>query len=111
VLVILDNHVVAMTGFQPTGGYTVSTSNNNQQKVSIFELVKACSVAYVCEVDPYNQSQFRQLIRRAYKISKEENSISVVIASHSCILNDAEALYTTKIGIKEYYRNQLYENA
>lgn len=91
VLLILDNHVTAMTGFQPTpesdswgDGYGETAA-----KIPIPNLVRACGVGFVAEADPYEHEAFRETLRRAYEYSQApDGGVAVVIADRSCVLYD-----------------------
>ena len=86
VLVILDNHTTAMTGFQPTAA---SPSQPEQRRVSIPELARACGVTFVETAGPYDHQAFRQVLRRAYDHTQAaDGGVAVVVADWPCILDD-----------------------
>lgn len=90
VLLILDNHTTAMTGFQPTAA-TERLSDGSQatSRVSFSQLVQACGVTFVREVDPYDGEPFRKVLRAAYEHSQApEGGVAVVIANRPCVLFD-----------------------
>jgi len=88
VLIILDNHTTAMTGFQPTAASDISTNANEPvREVSIPELVRACGVTYVSVADPYDQEAFRRILREAYDhCQSPEGGVAVIIAERPCVL-------------------------
>lgn len=88
VLIILDNHTTAMTGFQPTSeSELLADGSDAARKVSIAELVRACGVDFVVETDPYDYETFRSTLRQAYDHSQAlEGSVAVVIADRPCVL-------------------------
>jgi indolepyruvate ferredoxin oxidoreductase alpha subunit len=90
VLIILDNRVTAMTGFQPThAGESLADGSEAAHKISIIDLVKACGVEYVRDVDPYLQESFRLALREAHEHTQSpEGSVAVVIANRPCVLYD-----------------------
>lgn len=90
VLIILDNHTTAMTGFQPTAASNISTNPYQPvREISIPELVRACGVTYVSEADPYDQAVFRRTLREAYDHSRAlEGGVAVIIAERPCVLYD-----------------------
>jgi len=94
VLLILDNHTTAMTGFQPTAaGETLAQEGDIARRVEIAELVRACGVTFVTTADPYEHVPFRSVLREAYKHTQEpEGGVAVVIADHPCILLDRSSL-------------------
>ncbi|MFQ5398726.1 MAG: thiamine pyrophosphate-dependent enzyme [Anaerolineae bacterium] len=90
VLLILDNHTTAMTGFQPTpeSDY-LADGSNAARKVSILEIVRACGVEYVQETDPYDQESFRTLLRESYDHTQTpDGGVAVLIANRPCVLYD-----------------------
>ena len=101
VLVILDNHTTAMTGFQPTAeaGYLADGSRADRA-VSIPDLVRACGVNFVRVTDPYNQDSFRAIVRQAYVHSQApEGGVAVVVANRPCVLYDASPLQQEPIPV------------
>lgn len=94
VLIILDNHTTAMTGFQPTAASeALADGSDAAHRVSIAELVRACGVGFVEVTDPYDQETFRQVLRRAYDHSQApQGGVAVVIADRPCALYDPTPL-------------------
>ena len=89
VLLILDNHTTAMTGFQPTAESAYLADGSDARKVSIPELVKACGVDFVSVTDPYDQESFGQILQEAYAHTQApEGGVAVVIANRPCVLYD-----------------------
>lgn len=94
VLVVLDNHTTAMTGFQPTAESAfLADGSDADHKVSIADLVRACGVTFVESTDPYDQDGFRRLIREAYRHSQSPGGgVAVVIADRPCVLYEPALL-------------------
>lgn len=94
VLVILDNHTTAMTGFQPTPGSDyLADGGQAAHSISIPELVRACGVSFVEITDPYDYETFRKVLRQAYQHSQNPNgSLAVIIADRPCVLYDRSPL-------------------
>jgi len=90
VLVILDNHTTAMTGFQPTHESEVLADGSQAaQRVSIAEIVRACGVRFVKVVDPYDQDAFREALQAAREHTQaEDGGVAVLIADRPCRLYD-----------------------
>jgi indolepyruvate ferredoxin oxidoreductase, alpha subunit len=88
VLLILNNHVTAMTGFQPTAsGTTLADGGQAAAQVAIPDLVRACGVRFVAETDPYNRDDFRATLRAAHDHSQDpDGGVAVVIANRPCVL-------------------------
>lgn len=90
VLLILDNHTTAMTGFQPTAAAaTVADGSEAAHRVSLAGLARACGATFVEEVDPYQHDSTRALLRAAYEHTQAPGgSVAVVVANRPCILYD-----------------------
>ncbi len=90
VLVILDNHTTAMTGFQPTHESEVLADGSQAaQRVSIAEIVRACGVRFVEVVDPYDQQAFRETLQAAHAHTQaEDGGVAVIVADRPCRLYD-----------------------
>ncbi len=94
VLVILDNHTTAMTGFQPTAeaDYLANGSQDAHQ-IPIPDLVRACGVQFIEVTDPYDQESFRRTLRRAHQHTQDpQGGVAVVVADRPCVLYDPEPL-------------------
>jgi indolepyruvate ferredoxin oxidoreductase alpha subunit len=93
VLIILDNHTTAMTGFQPTAASEILANGDTARKVSVADLVHACGVTFVRVVDPYDYKAFHNATREAYAHSQApEGGVAVVIAERPCVLYDRSPL-------------------
>lgn len=94
ILVILDNHTTAMTGFQPTAANDhLADGSDAARVVSLPNLVRACGIGYVKETDPYDQESFRDILREAHNHTQAENGgVAVIIADRPCVLNDPSPL-------------------
>jgi indolepyruvate ferredoxin oxidoreductase alpha subunit len=88
VLVILDNHTTAMTGFQPTAASPLREGGATR-RVSLAELARACGATFVETTSPYDHDAFRAVARRAFEHSQADGGgVAVVIADWPCILDD-----------------------
>ncbi|MDH4208451.1 MAG: indolepyruvate ferredoxin oxidoreductase subunit alpha [Anaerolineae bacterium] len=93
VLVILDNGTTAMTGMQPTADSGVLADGSMGKRVAIRDLVEACGVEFVEEIDPYRVKDFEALVKRARDHTREpDGSVAVIIAKHPCVLYDPSPL-------------------
>ena len=90
VLIILDNHTTAMTGFQPTSANDhLADGSEAPRKVSIPDLVRSCGVEYVNVSDPYDQENFTRILKEAQAHTRApDGGIAVVIAERPCRLYD-----------------------
>jgi indolepyruvate ferredoxin oxidoreductase alpha subunit len=90
VLVILDNGTTAMTGFQPTAAQKQLADGSEGIGVAIPELVRACGVRFLQEVDPYQQDAFRIALKEAAAFTQsDEGGVAVVVAQRKCILRES----------------------
>ena len=85
VLVVLDNSIVAMTGFQPTPESGVLNSGNGNS-VPILKLIKGCGVNKVTTVNPENIKEMTDVVRESWNYSIENGEVSVVIAKAPCAI-------------------------
>ncbi|MEK6752037.1 MAG: indolepyruvate ferredoxin oxidoreductase subunit alpha [Chloroflexota bacterium] len=90
VLLILDNHTTAMTGFQPTAANDyLADRMEAPRKVSIPDLVRACGVGYVNVADPYDQEDFIRTLKEAQAHAQSpDGGVAVLIAERPCTLYD-----------------------
>ncbi|ODS23825.1 hypothetical protein AB835_06690 [Candidatus Endobugula sertula] len=88
ILLILDNRVTAMTGFQPTAAVTeLADESEKGTIVNIDALVTACGIQHIERVDPYYQKEFDEALSRAYEHTYiSDTNVSVIIADHPCTL-------------------------
>lgn len=89
-VVVLDNHVTAMTGFQPSiagaGGSTKGGDGQapGQRGLSIVDAVKGLGVTDFFEVDPTDEDATLASLRKA----KAGDGPNVVISSAPCVVYD-----------------------
>ena len=89
-VVILDNHVTAMTGFQPSiAGPGGSAERGDgpaagQRGLSIVDAVKGLGVSNYFEVDPNDEDATLAALRKA----KTGSGPNVVISSAPCVVHD-----------------------
>ncbi|MBI4243350.1 MAG: indolepyruvate ferredoxin oxidoreductase subunit alpha [Planctomycetes bacterium] len=102
VLVILDNSIVAMTGFQPTAESGRQADGREVPKVSIESVVRACGIEFVEEIDPYKINDFVELVKKAHNHVKLNSKIAVIVARRPCALLEpsTERLRVKVIGEK-----------
>lgn len=79
-VVILDNRTTAMTGHQPHPGMGKTAMAEDSARVDIANLVKACGVDFVREVDPFDLAAAGAAARAAMRHS----GVSVVIMRRDC---------------------------
>lgn len=92
VLVILDNHTTAMTGFQPTPASSqLADGSAAASRISIAALVRSCGVGFVEVADPYDHETFGRILSQAQQHAlAPDGSVAVVIADRPCILCEPE---------------------
>ncbi len=79
-VIILDNRTTAMTGFQPHPGVGVTAMGKSSKMVSIGDLVKACGVDFVKNVNAYNIQELVDAIEEAVTYEGP----AVIVAQGSC---------------------------
>jgi TPP-dependent indolepyruvate ferredoxin oxidoreductase alpha subunit len=81
-VVILDNHVVAMTGHQPTPGSGKNLMGEAAKSVRLQDIARSLGIEKVAVVDPYDLKQTTAVLRETL----EYNGPSVLIAERPCPL-------------------------
>lgn len=82
MVVIMDNDSTAMTGHQPTPLTGVTAKGDQGGRVSLVEICRACGVASVSVVDPYDHKATEAVISE--KLDAE--GVHVVISQKPCVL-------------------------
>ena len=81
-VVILDNHVVAMTGHQPTPGSGKTAMGADSKKIRIQDIAKGFGIDKVKVVDPYDVKETTKVLREML----EYQGPSVIISERPCPL-------------------------
>ncbi len=81
-VIILDNHVVAMTGHQPTPGSGKTAMGTDAKIIRIQDVVKGLGIEKVEVVDPYNVKGTTKVIREML----DYQGPSVIISERPCPL-------------------------
>jgi indolepyruvate ferredoxin oxidoreductase, alpha subunit len=90
IIVILDNATTAMTGHQPTPQVGVRADGSAGTRVFIPDLVRACGIRHLREIDPYDLEAFGTALSEADSfIRSPGGGVAVLIAKHPCIVNRA----------------------
>ncbi|OQY50365.1 MAG: hypothetical protein B6230_06410, partial [Desulfobacteraceae bacterium 4572_89] len=100
LLVILDNHITAMTGMQPsiTQGDRVDGRKGNP--ISLETIVKGCGVDYIKVLDPYDTKNMIQEVKDAYAhVNDPDGGIAVIISRHPCVIGFKETAIPEKIEV------------
>jgi indolepyruvate ferredoxin oxidoreductase alpha subunit len=102
VLVILDNHTTAMTGFQPTVANDYLADGEPAPRIaSLAELVKACGISCVAIADPYEHQNLRNALRTAFEHTQSpDGGIAVVISERPCLLFDPAPLHEAPVPVE-----------
>ncbi|MBF0481882.1 MAG: indolepyruvate ferredoxin oxidoreductase subunit alpha [Desulfovibrionaceae bacterium] len=80
LVVILDNHTTGMTGHQPNPGVDATIHGENEARVDIMTLVRACGVTQVKKVNPVNNKAAAAAIAELAAAS----GVRVLIAEEPC---------------------------
>ena len=87
ILVILDNSTVAMTGGQPAPNLPTLSDGSPAEPIDLERMVRACGVAFLEVVDPYDVRKMTDILKKAGAfIQEEKNSVAVIIARHPCMV-------------------------
>jgi indolepyruvate ferredoxin oxidoreductase alpha subunit len=88
ILVILDNSTTAMTGNQPTAATGILPGGTQGIAIDIETMVRACGVAFIRVLDPYDVPEFTALLKEAEQYSRSaDGGIAVIVARHPCLMN------------------------
>jgi TPP-dependent indolepyruvate ferredoxin oxidoreductase alpha subunit len=81
-VVVLDNHVVAMTGHQPTPGSGKTAMGTDSKIIRIQDIAKSFGIDKVEVVDPYNVKETTKVLREML----DYQGPSVIISERPCPL-------------------------
>ncbi len=88
VLVILDNGIVAMTGFQPTPAAGIRGDGTPAPVADIARIVAGIGIRFVETIDPYDIPGTMALLKRAGAHARApDGGVAVVIARRACALH------------------------
>ena len=82
-LIILDNHIVAMTGGQDHAGTGKTLRGEETHRIDFEDMVRACGVNWFRKVDSYDVAALYQALREAI----EHKGVSVVVSDRPCVLD------------------------
>lgn len=100
ILVILDNHITAMTGMQPaiTQGDRVDGRKGNP--ITLETIVKGCGVEYIKVVDPFDTKSMIKTVRDAAEyVNDPEGGVAVIISRHPCVIGFKDEAIPEKIEV------------
>ncbi|MBU2453581.1 MAG: indolepyruvate ferredoxin oxidoreductase subunit alpha [Proteobacteria bacterium] len=100
VLVILDNHITAMTGMQPsiTQGDRVDGRKGNA--IALETIVKGCGIDYLKVVDPFDTKNMIQTLKDASAhVNDPDGGIAVIISRHPCVIGFKDLAIPEKIPV------------
>jgi len=92
-IIILDNAITAMTGHQQNPSTGITLTGKKTHKFNIEAMCRACGVAHVHVIDPYDFALTEKVIRE--EVNRKE--LSVVITRRPCILIDKERKIEAKL--------------
>lgn len=81
-VIVMDNHVIAMTGHQPTPGSGKTAMGDDAKQVSIQEIAKSLGIEKILTVDPYDLKAATEAVRDVMTF----NGPSVIISQRACPL-------------------------
>jgi indolepyruvate ferredoxin oxidoreductase, alpha subunit len=92
-LVILDNHITAMTGMQPPLASGILVNGDKGHELSIKDTCRGLGVRWVEVVDPFEFKKMRQALREAIAFNRDpEGGVAVLIARRPCIINQRDSI-------------------
>ena len=103
-LIILDNHITAMTGHQPHPGVDMKAMNyDGYNRVSIESVVRGIGVEHISIIKPYNVKKSIAAVKEAIA----HKGVSVIIAQQGCVLFERSL---KKQGGKPFYVSDKCKN-
>lgn len=100
ILVILDNHITAMTGMQPaiTRGKRADGSKGNA--IALETIVKGCGVEYLKVLDPFDTRNMINVIKDASAyVNDPDGGVAVIISRHPCVIGFKDQAIPEKIPV------------
>ncbi len=82
-VIILDNHITAMTGGQDHAGTGRTLRGEGTKRIDFEQMVRACGVTWVRRIDSYDVGSMYQTFREAVAFK----GVSVVISDRPCVLD------------------------
>jgi len=93
VLIILDNMVTAMTGFQPTLALGMQADGSMGNEQPLEDVCRGLGARFVKVHDPYDIKGMKDLVKEAHKHCRgPEGRVAVIIARHPCLINDKKSM-------------------
>ncbi len=86
MIVVLDNNITAMTGFQPDPRTGLTAMSNPTKKIDIEKIAKALGADFAVTVDQImNWKDAKDKFKEAYKVY-QQGGVSVVVFKHPCAI-------------------------
>ncbi|MFQ5859323.1 MAG: thiamine pyrophosphate-dependent enzyme [Anaerolineae bacterium] len=102
VLVIMDNRVTAMTGFQPTVDSDRLAAGAGGTPVSLEDLAHGCGVRFLRVIDPYEIEDLQELIKEAHAYTRQpDGGVAVIIARRPCVLYHRDSVEPIRVEVDE----------
>lgn len=93
VLVILDNHITAMTGMQPAITQENLVDGRKGNPIALETIIRGCGIDYLRVVDSYDTENMIRQVKAAHAhVSDPEGGIAVIIARRPCVIGFKDAV-------------------
>lgn len=100
ILVILDNHITAMTGMQPAITQGVRVDGSKGKAVALETVVKGCGIDYLKVIDPYDTKNMIKEVKAASAyVNDPDGGIAVIIARHPCVIGFKDQAIPEKLKV------------
>jgi indolepyruvate ferredoxin oxidoreductase alpha subunit len=100
ILVILDNHITAMTGMQPAITQGDRVDGSKGKAIALETIVKGCGIEYLKVVDPFDTKNMIQTVKDAAKyVNDPDGGIAVIISRHPCVIGFKDEAIPEKIEV------------
>jgi len=89
ILVVLDNHVTAMTGMQPALTSGIQADGSQGNPVSLEEAIEGCGVKWLKVLPPYDFEAFKKQLLEAGEYTRSaDGGVAVLISRAPCLINE-----------------------
>lgn len=100
ILVILDNHITAMTGMQPAISQGKRVDGSKGNAIALETIVKGCGVEYLKVLDPFDTQHMINVVKDASAyVNDPDGGVAVIIARHPCVIGFKDQAIPEKIPV------------
>lgn len=102
LILVLDNHVTAMTGQQPHPGTGIRITGEPSRRILIEDIAKGLGVRYVRVGDPLKVNDFKRILSEAMIFVKKNSEPALVVARSPCTLYELRRMVIENVKPRLY---------